>query len=54
MMALYAASNIAQEAENQGKTVVDAFPQSEMAACYGLLADKMMEVCQDVRLRQSV
>lgn len=46
--------NIVQEAENQGKTVVEAFPQSEMVACYGLLADKMMEVCQDVRLRQSV
>ncbi len=43
-----------QAAENQGKTVVEAFPESAMAACYGQLADKIMEVCQDVRLQQSV
>lgn len=43
-----------QEAENQGKTVVEAFPESTMAACYSQLADKIMEVCQDVRLQQSV
>lgn len=43
-----------QEAENQGQTVVEAFPQSEQASCYSQLAEKIMEVCQDVRLLQSV
>lgn len=46
--------NTVQAAENQGQSVVEAFPDSAMAACYSDLADKMMEVCQNVRLLQSV
>ncbi len=34
-----------QEAENMGKTVVEAFPDSEMTQCYVTLAKKMMEIC---------
>ena len=34
---------LVQRAENQGKTVVEAFPDSEMAQCYMELARKMME-----------
>lgn len=34
---------LVQKAENQGKTVVEAFPDSEMAQCYRELAQKMME-----------
>ena len=36
---------IIQSAENQGMTVVEAFPESEMAQCYITLAKKMMEIC---------
>lgn len=31
-----------QLAENQGKTVIEAYPDSEMAACYQALADKIL------------
>ena len=34
---------LVQRAENQGKTVVEAFPDSEMAQCYRELAGKMMK-----------
>ena len=33
-----------QLAENQGKTVIEAFPDSPMAADYQALADKVLEV----------
>ena len=33
-----------QMAENQGKTVIEAYPDSQMAANYGQLAAKVMEV----------
>ena len=36
---------LVQQAENQGKTVVEAFPDSDMAKCYIELAKKMTEVC---------
>lgn len=32
-----------QLAENQGKTVIEAYPDSEMAACYQALADKLLK-----------
>ncbi len=35
-----------QMAENQGKTVIEAYPESPMAACYQALADKVWEVIQ--------
>jgi len=37
---------LVQQAENQGKTVVEAFPDSDMAQCYMQLAQKMMQACQ--------
>ena len=33
-----------QLAENQGMTVIEAYPDSPMAACYQALADKVLEV----------
>ena len=33
-----------QMAENQGKTVIEAYPESDMARCYRSLADKVLEV----------
>jgi len=34
-----------QLAENQGKTVIEAFPDSQMAGVYMELAERVMEVC---------
>ncbi|MCR5437041.1 MAG: AAA family ATPase [Treponema sp.] len=36
---------IVQMAENQGKTVVEAYPESEMTDVYMKLAEKMLEAC---------
>lgn len=36
-----------QEAENQGKTVVEALPDSEMAECYRNLAKKIIEITKE-------
>lgn len=36
---------LVQSAENQGKTVVEAYPESEMAAVYMELAQKIKEAC---------
>jgi nitrogenase iron protein NifH len=36
-----------QKAENQGKTVIQAFPESNMASHYRALAKKVMEVIKD-------
>jgi nitrogenase iron protein NifH len=33
-----------QTAENQGKTVIEACPNSQMADCYQALADRVLEV----------
>ena len=38
-------SDTVQEAEELGKTVVEAFPESAMAAEYRALAKKLLEVC---------
>ena len=38
---------IVQEAENMGKTVVAAFPESTMAAAYIDMAKRVLEVCDD-------
>lgn len=38
---------IVQEAENMGKTVVAAFPESTMAAAYRDMAKRVLEVCDD-------
>ena len=38
-------SDTVQEAEELGKTVVEAFPDSSMAAEYRALASKMLEIC---------
>ncbi len=37
-----------QEAENRGKTVIEALPDSEMALCYRKLAARVMEVTEEV------
>ena len=37
---------LVQQAENQGMTVIEAFPQSAMAREYHLLADKVLEVTE--------
>jgi nitrogenase iron protein NifH len=39
-------SDWVQKAESMGKTVVEAFPDCEMASCYRGLAEKMLEVCE--------
>ena len=39
-------SETVQEAEALGRTVLEAFPESEMAAQYRALADKIMAVCR--------
>lgn len=36
---------IVQLAENQGKTVIEAFPESDMSKCYISLAQKLMDIC---------
>ncbi len=36
-----------QQAEAQGKTVIEALPESDMAGCYRALADKVLEVSAD-------
>ncbi|MGN0615000.1 nitrogenase iron protein NifH [Ruminococcus flavefaciens] len=36
-----------QEAENQGKTVIEALPHSEMASCYRELANRIIELTED-------
>ena len=38
-------SDTVQEAEELGKTVVEAFPESEMAAEYRALAEELLQVC---------
>lgn len=37
-------SSSVQEAENQGKTVIEALPQSEQAERYRILAKKIIEI----------
>ena len=39
-------SDWVQKAESMGKTVVEAFPDCEMASCYRGLAEKMLEICE--------
>lgn len=41
-------SPFVQQAENEGKTVIEAFPECEMAQEYMELATKLMEVCHRV------
>ena len=41
-------NGLVQQAENQGKTVVEAFPESDMAQCYMELARKMMQKVAEV------
>lgn len=38
-------NSLVQQAENQGKTVVEAFSDSDMAQCYIELAKKMVNAC---------
>lgn len=37
--------DLVQEAEDLGKTVIEAFPDSEMAKEYRLLAKQVLEIC---------
>jgi len=39
-------SSTVQQAENQGKTVIEAYPESEQAKVYEQLAKKIMELCK--------
>jgi nitrogenase iron protein NifH len=39
-------SDWVQKAESMGKTVIEAFPDCEMASCYRGLAEKMLEICE--------
>ena len=45
VVATLSRSDTVQEAEELGKTVIEAFPESEMAAEYRNLAEKLMEIC---------
>ena len=40
-------SDLVAEAEEQGKTLMESFPESEMAEEYRKLADAIMEVCME-------
>lgn len=40
-------SDTVQRAEEEDKTVIEAFPESEMAACYRSLADAVLQVCRN-------
>lgn len=42
-----------QQAEEEGKTVLEALPKSEMAGCYRALAETVLEVCGHDVLRMS-
>ena len=46
VVATLSRSDTVQEAEDLGKTVVEAFPNSEMAGEYRELAKKLLEVCE--------
>lgn len=46
VIATLSRSDTVQEAEDLGKTVVEAFPDSEMAGEYRNLAKKLLEVCE--------
>ena len=39
-------SQTVQDAEALGKTVLEAFPDSEMAACYRRLAQTILQRCE--------
>ena len=39
-------SQTVQDAEAMGKTVLEAFPDSEMAACYRRLAQTILQRCE--------
>ena len=45
VVATLSRSDTVQEAEELGKTVIEAFPESEMAAEYRNLSEKLMEIC---------
>lgn len=38
---------VVQLSENQGKTVIEAFPDSSMASCYTSLARKIIKLCEE-------
>ena len=40
-------SNLVTEAEEQGKTVMECFPESEMAEEYRVLADAILKACEE-------
>lgn len=40
-------SETVQDAEELGKTVIEAFPESEMAKEYQILADQILKACQE-------
>lgn len=40
-------SEIVQDAEELGKTVIESFPESEMAKEYEILAEQILKVCQE-------
>lgn len=46
VIATLSRSDTVQEAEDLGKTVVEAFPDSAMAEEYRVLAKKLLEICE--------
>lgn len=40
-------SELVTEAEEQGKTLLECFPESEMASEYRILADEILKVCRE-------
>ncbi len=47
LVAVIPRNSAVQEAENQGKTVIEALPDSEMAACYRSLAKEILRRSKD-------
>ena len=47
-------SDAVQKAEDQGKTVIEALPEADIAEDYRECAEKIMEICERTRLKKCV
>lgn len=47
-------SDAVQRAEDQGKTVIEALPDADIAEDYRVCAEKIMEICEGAKLKKCV
>jgi len=47
-------SDAVQRAEDQGKTVIEALPDADIAEDYRACADRIMEICERAKLGKCV